>query len=116
MLYYTAKGVPCIEVRHWVSGSTGRSKARSVQEVSQGQKSGQRAVPILERYLNLTDHHLCTLTHLQFASVQLQELWPIHLPGSKLGSILFQVEAVKPLAHLLAGPVLYSREGLIQEL
>lgn len=73
-------------------------------------------VLILEGYLSLADCHLCTLTHLQFASVQLQELRPIHLAGSKLSSILFQVEAVQPLADLLAGPVLYGREGLIQEL
>lgn len=53
---------------------------------------------------------------LQFASIQLQELRPIHLPGSKLSGILFQVEAVQPLTHLLAGPVFYSREGLIQKL
>lgn len=94
VLYYTAKGVPCIEVRHRVRGYTGRANARSVQEVSQGQKSGQRVISVPKSYLNLKDHHLCTLTHLQFASVQLQELRPIHLPGSKLGSILLQVEAV----------------------
>jgi hypothetical protein len=51
-------------------------------------------ISVPKSYLNLKDHHLCTLTHLQFASVQLQELRPIHLPGSKLGSILLQVEAV----------------------
>lgn len=51
--------------------------------------------------------------YLQFASIQLQELWPVHLLGSKLGCILFQVEAAQPLADLLAAPVLYSREGLI---
>lgn len=58
----------------------------------------------------------CTLTYLQFASVQLQELWPIHLPGRKLSGVLLQVETVQPLAHLLAGPVLDSGEGFIQEL
>lgn len=54
-------------------------------------------------------HSLCTLTYLQFVSIELQELWPIHLAGSKFCSILLQVEAVQPLAHLLAGPVLHSR-------
>lgn len=90
-----------------------------IAQVSPGGKSGSEVktkVPILKGYLSLADYRLCTLTHLQFASVQLQELRPIHLPGSKLGSVLFQVEAVQPLAHLMAGPVLYGREGLIQEL
>ena len=57
-----------------------------------------------------------TLTHLQFASIQLQQLWPVHLPRGKLGGVLLQVEAVQPLAHLLTGPVVDGGERLIQEL
>jgi hypothetical protein len=34
------------------------------------------------------------MIYLQFASIQLQQLWPIHLSGSKLGSVLVQIEAV----------------------
>lgn len=61
-------------------------------------------------------HGPSPLTHLEFASIQLQQLRPIHLPCSKLGSILFQAEALQPLAHLLTGPVVDSRERFIQEL
>lgn len=61
-------------------------------------------------------HGSAPLTHLQFAAIQLQELGPIHLPRLELGGILFQVEAVQPLAHLLTGPVVDSGERFIQEL
>lgn len=56
------------------------------------------------------------MTHLQLASIQLQKLRPVHLPSGKLGSVLLQVEAVQPLAHLLTGPMVDSGERFIQEL
>lgn len=78
-------------------------------------KHQDKGVSILEGYPVWQSSPL-PLTYLQFASIQLQELRSVHLSGSKLSSILLQVEAAQPLAHLLAGPVLYSGERLIQEL
>lgn len=57
-----------------------------------------------------------TPAHLQFASIQLQQLRPIYLPRSKLSSILLQVEALQPPAHLLTGPVVDGGKRLIQKL
>lgn len=81
------------------------------------ERSGFGGIPILEGCLGLQlGHHSPPLTHLQFASIQLQELGPVHLSCSKLSDILLQVEAVQPLAHLLAGPVVDRGERFVQEL
>lgn len=102
-----------------------KDQAKDLAQV-RGQGSGLRGnersrfggiTPILEGCLGLQlGHRSPPLTHLQFASIQLQELGPVHLPRSELGDVLLQVEAVQPLAHLLAGPVVDCGERFVQEL
>lgn len=98
-----------------------KDQAKDLAQV-RGQGSGLRGnersgIPILEGCLGLQlGHRSPPLTHLQFASIQLQELGPVHLSRSELSDILLQVEAVQPLAHLLAGPVVDRGERFVQEL
>lgn len=114
---FEADGGPMLECKDQAKDLAQRSEVR-------GQGSGLRGNERLgwgapnpgKLPWALAGSRLSSSAHLQFASVQLQELGPVHLPRGELGSVLLQVQAVQPLAHLLAGPVVDSGEGFIQEL